>query len=109
MRHTPILALTSVAIAAVAGNTFVGFDGAPAAAAGAALGIADYDAAIGDAFATTVIGVQRVLAGGAFNKGDQLEVGANGKAVVRAAGVAVARALEDSAGDGSVVGVLLTP
>lgn len=109
MRHTPILALSSVAAAAIAGNTFVGFGGATAAAAGKAFGVADYDAVTGGQFAVTVLGTQRVLAGGAFNKGDSLQVAAGGKAVVLAAGVKVATALEDSAGDGSMVTVLLTP
>lgn len=109
MRHTPILALTCLATAAVAGNTFVGFDGAPAAAAGKAMGIADYDGEVGAAVAVTVLGTQRVLAGGAFNKGDSLQIAAGGKAVLLAAGVKVATALEDSAGDGSMVTVLLTP
>ncbi len=56
-----------------------------------------------------MLGTQRVLAGGAFNKGDSLQVAAGGKAVVLAAGAKVATALEDSAGDGSLVTVLLTP
>lgn len=109
MRHVPILALTSVASAAIAANTFVGFDDATAGAAEDAFGIADYDAEPGNAVAVTVLGTQRVIAGGAFDKGDELEVGAGGKAVVFAAGVKVAKALEDSAGDGSFVTVLLTP
>jgi hypothetical protein len=109
MPHTPILALTSIATAAVLGNTFVGFGGATAAAAAKPLGIADYDAVIGGAFAVTVLGTQRVVAGGAFAKGASLQVAADGKAVVLAAGVKAAVALEDSAGDGSIVTVLLTP
>ena len=109
MRHIPLLTLTSVAVGAIAGNTFVGHDGAPAGAGDDAFGIADYDAASGDAFAATVIGTQRVVAGGAFNKGDSLQVGAGSKAIVLAAGTKVAKAMEDSAGDGSMVTVLLTP
>ncbi len=104
-----ILALTSVATAAVSANTFVGYDGQTAAAGTDALGIADYDAATGDSFAITVLGTQRVKAGGAFNAGDQLQVGPDGKAVVLADGKPVAKALQDSAGDGAIVTVLRTP
>ena len=108
--HTPVLALTiASAAAAIAANTFVGHDDDTAGAAEDALGIADYDAAAGGAVAVTVLGTQRVIAGGAFDKGDEIEVGAGGKAVVLNAGVKVAKALEDSAGDGSIVTVLLTP
>lgn len=109
MRHTPLLALTAIAAAAVTATRFVGHNGQHAAAAADALGVADYDAAIGDAFAVTVIGTARVTAGGAFAKGALLEVGATGKAVARAAGKQVAKALEASAGDGAFVTVLLTP
>ena len=94
MRHVPILALTSVASAAIAGNTFVGHDDATAAAGADAFGIADYDGAAGSAIAVTVLGTQRVIAGGAFNRGDDLEVGAGGKAVVLAAGAKVAKAMQ---------------
>ena len=108
--HIPILALTvSPLAAAVAANTFVGHDEQPAAAGADALGIADYDGAEGGAIGVTVLGTQRVQAGGAFNKGDAVEVGAGSKAVLLAAGVKVGVALEDSAGDGSIVTVLLTP
>lgn len=109
MRAIKIMALTQVAAVALSAHRLIGFDGNYAAAGEDALGVSEYDAAPGDAFSTEVIGVARVEAGGPFNKGDQLEVGADGKAVVLAAGVPVAKALEDAAGDGSIVGVLLTP
>ncbi len=109
MRHTPLLALTATATAAVLGNRFVGHNGQHAAAAADALGVADYDAAIGDNFAVTVIGTQRVTAGAAIAKGAQIEVGAAGKAVTRDAGKVVAKAMEAAAGDGAVITVLLVP
>ncbi|MCP9222746.1 DUF2190 family protein [Erythrobacter sp. LQ02-29] len=108
--HIPLLALTVASVAApVAVNTFVGFDDQTAGAGEDALGIADYDAETGTAVAVTVMGTQRVIAGGVFNKGDEIEVGAGGKAVALNAGKKVAKALEDSAGDGVFVTVLLTP
>ena len=108
--HIPIMALTVPSAAApVNGNRFIGFNDQHAAAGAPAQGISDYDAAAGDAFAVTVLGTQRVLAGGPFARGAELQSGADGKAVVKAAGVKVARALQDSAGDGTIVTVLLTP
>lgn len=109
MRHTPLLALTVLAAAAVTGNRFVGHNGQHAAAAADALGVADYDAAPGDNFAVTVLGTARVTAGAAIAKGAQIEVGANGKAITRAAGKVVAKAMEAAAGDGATITVLLVP
>lgn len=109
MQAIKILALTQVAAAALSGHRFVGFDGNYAAAGADALGTTEYDAQAGDPVSIETLGVSRVEAGGPFNKGDKLEVGADGKAVVLAAGEPVAKALADSAGDGSIVSVLLTP
>ncbi|WJY18684.1 DUF2190 family protein [Alteriqipengyuania flavescens] len=107
--RTPLLSLTLTASAAVIAHRFVAIGGSHAGAAADALGVADYAAEPDEAFAVTVHGTQTVEAGGAFNAGDKLEVGADGKAVALAAGEPVAKAMEDSAGDGSLVTVLLTP
>ena len=109
MQAIKIMALTQVAAAALSAHRFVGFDGNYAAAGADALGALEYDAEAGDPVSIEVLGVTRAEAGGPFNKGDELEVGADGKLVVLPAGVRVAKALDDSAGDGSIVGVLLTP
>ncbi len=108
--HTPVLALTVASLAAAAApSRFIGHDSQIAAAGTPALGISDYAGDLGAAVAVTVLGTQRVEAGGAFNAGDSIEVGADGKAVVLAAGAKVAVALQDAAGDGDFVTVLLTP
>lgn len=109
MQAIKIMALTQVAVAALAAHRFVGFDGNYAAAGADALGTTEYDAEVGDPVSIETLGVARVEAGAAFNKGDKLEVGADGKAILLAAGEPVAKALGDSAGDGSIVSVLLTP
>ena len=75
-------ALTVVAAAAVAGKTFIGFDGATAAAGSAALGVTLEDAAAGEAVAVArSVGSASVIAGEALEAGDAVEVGASGHAV----------------------------
>lgn len=109
MQAIKIMALTQVAAASLAAHRFIGFDGNYAAAGDDALGTTEYDAEPGDPVSIEALGVTRAQAGGPFDKGDALEVGADGKVVVLAAGKRVAKALQDSAGDGSIVGVFLTP
>lgn len=99
--------VTALTTAAVTGKTFVDisatrdateglFKVATATAAARAWGVAAYDAASG-ARVPVIAGpgtIVPVTAGGAITAGAQVEVGANGKAVVLASGIAVGKALE---------------
>lgn len=102
-----LLTLAVTAAAALLAERFVGADGNYATAAGNTFGVTNTDGAIGDRVPTDVIGTAIVTAGGAFDAGDYVQVGANGKAVVQAAGIAVAQALQAAAADGDRVEVLL--
>ncbi len=102
-----LLSITRIATAVILARQFVSPTGAVATAAGSALGVATQDvAASGDAFPCDVLGTTTVVASGAISDGDTLEVGANGAAIVKTAGVVVAVALEDAA-DGELLEVLL--
>lgn len=69
-----------------------------ATAAGKAIGVASHDAAIGKKVTILSGGfVVPVTADGAINSGDEVEVGANGKAKALAAGRPVGRAFDDAA------------
>lgn len=104
-----IFTLTVVATAAVATNRFVTSLGAYPAAAAKGLGVARTGGAVGELLAIDILGTSIAEAGGAFAKDAALELDATGRVVVKAAGVAVARALEASAAAGAFVEVLLTP
>ena len=104
-----IITLTVVATAAVATNRFVTSLGAYPAAAAKGLGVARTGGAVGELLAIDILGTSIAEAGGAFAKDAALELDATGRVVVKAAGVAVARALEASAAAGAFVEVLLTP
>ena len=77
------LTITVVATAAVASKQLVGFDGAPAGAGEAVLGVAQTDAAVGDAFAVDVIGVFDLVSGAAVPAGSAVQSDANSKPIVR--------------------------
>lgn len=102
-----VLTLTLAATAQVTAERFVGFDGAPATAAGPAAGVSRTDALAGDDFPVDVIGTAVVEAGGAIDEGGEIEVGADGKAAAQSAGVTVARALQEATADGDRIEVLL--
>lgn len=70
---------------------------AHAAAAGHALGVSSWDAAIGEGFTIIAEGVVPVTAGAAITAGDAIEVGANGTAVPLATGVKVGVAVDSTA------------
>ena len=105
----PLLPLTASATAAVTKNRFVGYGGAHAVAAGAALGVSRTGAALGEDFTVDVLGTALVEASGAIAAGGAVEVGATGKAAALAAGVTVARALSAAAADGNLIEVVLIP
>lgn len=67
MQQSAIYTMTLIATAAVAEKRFVTMDGAQVGVAGAkAVGVADYAAAIGDAFSANVVGTSIVEAGAAI-------------------------------------------
>ena len=73
---------TIIATGAVAEKTFVGYDGKTCGADKKALGVAVYDASVGDAVSVAVEGRVIVTAGGAVAVGDPVASDANGKAIV---------------------------
>ncbi len=98
--------ITGRASAAVTGKRFVaisgnGTEGVPsvahATAASQIFGVAGYDAASGGTLPVIRKGVVPVKTAGAISAGDEVEVGANGQAVTKSAGVAVGVALFDAA------------
>lgn len=131
----PLQTLTFIAFGAVAQGRCVGFDGAQASASGQKVaGIATTAAGNGEAYGAVTSGTAIAEAGGAIQKGDSLICDALGRAIpatgalsVAAGAVAVtsgaangavlagadlpefvfADALDDAAGAGSLVEVLL--
>lgn len=104
-----ILTLSLLATAAITAERFVDASGAPATAAGNALGAAESGGAIGDLVPVAVLGTATIVAGAAIAKGAAIEVGATGKGVTLDEGIAVARALEAALADGDRIEVLLIP
>ena len=106
-----LLTLSVKATAAITAERFMGFGGAPAAAAAGAYGVSTTDGAIGDLVATDAQGTTIVTAGAAIAAGASIEVGTNGKAITKASGIAVARAAPgaSAAADGDRIEVILIP
>lgn len=104
-----LYALPVMAIASFSADLAVGFDGALASAGSAMKGIADVDGETGVMLTVDVMGTSVCTAGAAFAKDAELEVGAGGKLVTKAAGIVVARSLEAATADGDKVEVLLLP
>lgn len=100
---------TITAAVVISENLAVDYVGNIATAAAAMMGIAVTDAAIGDDFAVDQIGTAVATAGAAIADGAELEVGANGKLVTKAAGVVVARARQAAAADGDLLEVFMLP
>lgn len=105
----PVLTLSIAAAAALGEHQAVGYDGNVATAAAAMKGLAISDAALGEQVAVDVLGTSIAIAGGLIAAGAELEVGAGGKLVTKAAGVTVARALQGAAADGDLIEVMLLP
>lgn len=102
-----LLSLPIKATAALTANRFATLIGAlPAAGAGGA-GVAMMDAAIGEFTSVAVIGTRQVEAGAAIAAGALVEADVNGRAITKAAGVALGRALEAAGALGDVIEVLL--
>lgn len=99
--------ITLKAAAAIAQNRFVTFAGAVAGAGAFAAGPAYMKAAANEHVAVTVAGSAPAVAGAAISIGDELQVGADGKVITKAAGKRVAFAQEAAAADGDELLVLI--
>ncbi|ORW02481.1 capsid cement protein [Mycobacterium kyorinense] len=107
--YDPGATITGQATAAVTAKRFLAISGdrtaggnisvAPAAAAGRTCGVAGNDAAVGELVRVVRGGgrVVRVTAAGAIAAGAEVQVGANGMAATKAAGVAVGYAITGAA------------
>lgn len=105
----PLLTLSVAAAATITERQAVAHDGTVAAAAGAMLGLSQFDAEAGDQVPVDTLGTSIATAGAAITAGQDLEIGAAGKLVPLAAGRKVAVALQAAAADGALIEVLLTP
>lgn len=84
MQKTSIFSMTAIATAAVSEHRFVGMlTGAPCAAGAKAQGVAQYDAAIGEAFAVDVLGTTIVDSGAAVAAGVAVKSDASGRAIAQ--------------------------
>lgn len=107
--RNPVLTTTlTAASAAVFGQRFVGFDGAPAGLNGLAKGVALHDANVGEDYPCDVLGETVVEAGGPVSALDLLSADADSRAV--AGGTKpCARALESATASGELIRILLLP
>lgn len=106
-RTAKILLITSVtAAAALTRLRFVGFDGKVAGAGTKALGVAETGADLGEEASVSTHGELLITAGAAIAEGAEVEVGADGKAVTKAAGVANGYARDVAAADGDIIRIM---
>ncbi len=110
MQKTPSFIMTAVAAAVITGQRFVGMlTGAPCAAGVKPQGVANHDAAIGEAFSVDVMGTTIVTAGGPIAAGGAVKSDAAGKAVAQGgAGEIAGYAVTAATADGQRIEVLLT-
>ncbi len=107
MKTAQPLLITSVpAVADLTRLRFVGFDGNVAAAGAKALGVAEVNAAAGEQASVSTHGIHLVTAGGAIAAGAEVEVGAGGKAITKAAGIGNGYTLDAAAADGDTIRIL---
>jgi Uncharacterized conserved protein (DUF2190) len=104
---TPILTLTKNAAGAITAQRFVTHARLQAGAASNTLGVARYGVAQGVDVPIDVLGTTTVDAGAAIADGALLETDASGRAITRAAGPIVGRALEAAAALGDKIEILL--
>lgn len=104
-----LLALTLAASGAITPNRFVTPLGAVAGAGVNTQGVATAQAAIGEKFTATTLGTEVVETGAAIAAGALVETDAQGRAITKAAGIAVGRMApgEVSSGAGQFVEVIL--
>lgn len=108
-QNQPCCPLSVTASGAVTEARFVTHAGAQAGAAANTLGVARFTAADKEAVTVDHLGTAIVETGGAIAAGGAIETDANGKAVAKAAGPAVARALQAAGGAGEFIEVTLIP
>lgn len=110
MQKISIFAMSVLATAVITANRFVGMlTGAPCAAGAKAMGVAQYNAAVGEAFAVDVLGTSIVDAGAAVAAGTALKSDANGMAIPQAgAGEILAYAVTGATAAGQKIEILLT-
>lgn len=104
---SPVLVIPVKAAAALTARRFCTLQGAVPAAAAGNVGIAQMDAASGDVIPVTVLGADHVDAGAAVAAGALIETDNQGRAITRAAGIALGRALEAAGAAGDRIEVLL--
>jgi hypothetical protein len=102
----PILIASILAAAALARLRFAGFDGNVAGAGAKALGVTEAATAQGEQAPVSTHGILLVTAGGVIAAGAEVEVGADGKAVTKAAGVSNGYALDAAAADGDIIRIV---
>lgn len=100
--------ITIPASGVVNAHRFVGTNNAQAGAAANTLGVAAYYGSDEDTTIDT-LGVVSVEAGAAVTAGGLVESDASGRAINKAAGVAVARALDAAAAAGELIRCVLIP
>lgn len=100
------LTSTIMALVAISALHFVGFDGKVAQAGTKAMGICEADTDAGEACPVNIDGVLLITAGGVIAVGQEVEVGATGKAVALAGGKSNGYALDAATHDGEVVRIV---
>lgn len=109
-QSTPVLALTIEASGTITANRFVTPVNDQAVADENTLGVARSTVSDGEQVTVDVLGTAVVEAGAAITAGATVKSNASGKAITWAtSGAKVGIALQDAAGDGSFIEVLLIP
>lgn len=106
-QNISLLTLSVLAAAAITAERFTTATGTVPAAGANALGVAKSNAAIGETYPVEVVGTAVVTAGAAIAAGAAVEVGTAGKAITKASGATVGRALNAASADGDRIEVLL--
>ena len=101
----PVLVTSMRATADVLEQTFIGVDGAPGVAGALTLGVVEKSTKSGEMAPLGVVGIFVVEANGVLAIGDEIEVGANAKALKKSAGIAVGRAYSATAQAGELVAI----
>lgn len=100
------LTTTIMAAMAISALHFVSFDGKVATAGSKAAGICEADSDAGEACPVNINGVLLVTAGGAIAVGQEVEVGAEGKAIALASGKPNGYALDEAKNDGEIIRIV---
>ena len=105
--HIALLTLSVLAAVDLTANHFVSPTGGLPTVSSNTLGVANMDTEAGSIAPVIVAGTASVVASAAILKGAAIETLADGRAVTKDSGVAVARALEAATQAGDVIQVLL--